>query len=35
MPHEADQFGAKLVAVVFIGAEKVCHLVKKKKLSWV
>ena len=33
--HEADEFGAKLSAMVFVGAEKMSHFVKQKQLSWV
>ena len=33
--YEADEFGAKLGAMVFVGAEKMSHFVKQKQLSWV
>ena len=26
--HESDEFGTKLGAVVFVGAEKMCHFVQ-------
>ena len=33
--HEAHKFGAKLAAVILVGAKKVSHFVKQKQLSWV
>ena len=33
--HEAHKFGAKLDAVILVGAKKMCHFVKQKQLSWV
>ena len=33
--HKAHKFGAKLDAVILVGAKKMCHFVKQKQLSWV